>query len=79
MDKNLKTDFIAEYYLNSTKDFPLQEKKYYLIGDKKSNPHISFFKNFHSENGDFQYSEKADLIVEKINNIYGKYIKLLDN
>lgn len=79
LDKNLKTDFVAEYYLNTTKDFPLQDKKYYLIGDKKSNPHISFFKNFHSENDGFQHSEKADLIVEKMNNIYGKYIKLLDN
>ena len=78
-DDEVKTDILAKYYIQTINKFPLREDNNYLIGDKKANPYISFYRDFHTKNESIQYSEKANLIVKKLNNLYGKYIRLLDN
>ena len=71
IDDTLKTNDLANDYLEDTSSLPLRnEKRYFIKEDTEPNSWFSLNKKYKSESDSAQFSDKANEIVNKMNNIY---------
>ena len=76
-DNELKNNSVVIDYLEFTAKLPLKDK-YYFIGDTEKNPNIYLNEQFRLESDTSKISSTAIEIVNRMNNIYSKYLKLIN-